>query len=160
MWWLIEGSLLLLLIVSSKSGQAATSLNMTGTIIAPLACVINGEKAIDVNFGDEVLTTRVDGINYKKKIEYTLVCKNNVSNAIRMKVMGSPTSFTSSALETDKENLGVQLQADDKPLAINSWLNFIYPNNPKLQAVPVKKPGGELSGGTFVAIATLLVDYQ
>ncbi len=122
--------------------------------------MINGEKTIDINFGDEVITTRVNGINYKEDIEYSLTCNDKTSKALRMKIMGVP-SFKSSVLVTNKDNLGVELLADDKPIVINDWLNFTYPtNNPKLQAVPVKVVGSELAGGEFFATATLLVDYQ
>jgi type 1 fimbria pilin len=152
------GVLLSSLIVISNGGLAATLINMSG-MIAPSSCVIDEGKAIDVNFGDEVLTTRIDGINYKKEIEYKLKCENNTSDAIRMKIVGSP-SFKPSALETNKEGLGVELQVNDKPIMINDWLYFTYPDSPRLQAVPIKKVGSMLSGGEFVATAALLVDYQ
>lgn len=144
----------------SVSNHAATTINITGTVIAPLSCVINDNQTITVDFGNDLVTTRVDGSNYMKTVDYTLVCKNNTSNAIKMKIEGSATSFNNSALQTEQADLGIELHAGGQPLPINSWLNFTYPNKPLLEAVPVKRTGGALEAGAFSAAATLMVDYQ
>ncbi|MEB6541869.1 fimbrial protein [Serratia plymuthica] len=144
----------------SVSNHATTTINITGTVIAPLSCVINDHKTIAVDFGNDLVTTRVDGSNYMKAVNYTLVCKNNTSNAIKMKIEGSATSFNQSALQTDQADLGIELRADGQRFPINSWLNFTYPNKPLLQAVPVKRAGGALKVGAFSVAATLMVDYQ
>ncbi|WP_199638693.1 fimbrial protein [Serratia sp. PAMC26656] len=147
-------------VIFSASSRADTTINITGTVIAPLSCVINGNQAIAVDFGNDLITTRVDGSNYMKTVDYTLVCKNNTSNAIKMKIEGSATSFNQSALQTDQADLGIELRADGQRFPINSWLNFTYPNKPLMQAVPVKRAGGALKVGAFSVAATLMVDYQ
>ena len=144
----------------SVSNHAATTINITGTVIAPLSCVINDHNTIAVDFGNDLVTTRVDGNRYMKTVDYTLACKNNTSNAIKMKIEGSVAAFDNSALRTEQADLGIALRANGQPLPINSWLNFTYPNKPLLQAVPVKRAGGTLRTGDFSAGATLMVDYQ
>ncbi|BEO62835.1 exotoxin [Serratia marcescens] len=144
----------------SVTARAATQVNISGTVIASLTCVVNGEKPIEADFGNEVATTRIDGERYKTDLSYTLSCKNNVTNALRMKVVGAGASFNNDVLSTNKDELGIALQADGKSWDINSWLNFTYPNQPLLQAIPIKKQGGVLTGGEFIATATLMIDYR
>lgn len=151
--------LLLSATLFSVCSHAVTTINISGTVIAPLSCVINDNQLIEVNFGSDLVTTRVDGNRYIKTLDYTLTCKNN-PNAIKMKFQGVATSFNKSALQTGQADLGIALIANGQPMPINSWLNFNYPNKPLLQAVPVKRSGGELKAGDFSAGATLMVAYQ
>lgn len=139
---------------------ANTMVTVKVTVVAAPPCIINDDQAIDVDFGSELLTTKIDGSNYIKTVDYTLECKNNTSNAMKMQVQGSATTFDSSALQTNMKDLGVALKANGSALTINNWMNFTYPNKPVLQAVPVKRAGSSLSGGDFVAAATLMVAYQ
>jgi type 1 fimbria pilin len=140
---------------------AATSTVMiTVTVIAPPACTINGDQVIDVDFGSELLTTRIDGSNYLRTVDYSLECKDNTSNAMKLQIQGTPTAFDGSALQTNMADLGIALKANGTALTINDWVNFTYPDKPVLQAVPVKLAGSTLSGGDFSAGATLMVDYQ
>ncbi len=141
-------------------GQAATApIYITGTITSKPQCVINSNQTIRVDFGDDLVTTKVDGSNYIRPVDYTLVCSNNSKNAMKMKVVGTAASFNGSAIQSSKANLAIALRANGNPLTIGSWLNFTYPNKPLLQAVPVKGSGA-LTAGAFSAAATLMVDYQ
>ncbi|CAI1818517.1 putative minor fimbrial subunit StfF [Serratia marcescens] len=141
-------------------GQAATApIYITGTITSKPQCVINSNQAIRVDFGDDLVTTKVDGSNYIRPVDYTLECRNNSKNAMKMKVVGTAAAFNGSAIQSSKANLAIALRANGNPLTIGSWLNFTYPNKPLLQAVPVKGRGA-LTAGAFSAAATLMVDYQ
>ncbi|WP_261110679.1 fimbrial protein [Serratia liquefaciens] len=115
---------------------------------------------ISVDFGSELLTTKIDGNNYIRTVDYSLVCKGNTRNAMKMKVQGNATTFNASALQTNMADLGISLRANGAALTINNWINFTYPDKPVLQAVPVMRAGSTLSGGDFMAAATLMVDYQ
>lgn len=151
---------ILLVMVFSTDSNANTTINISGTVIAPLSCVINDNQMIEVDFGNDLVTSLVDGSRYVKTLAYTLTCKNNSSNAIKMKFQGAATAFNRSALQTEQADLGIELRANGQPMPINSWLNFTYPNKPVLQAVPVKRAGGVLQAGDFSAGATLMVAYQ
>ncbi|ALL40505.1 exotoxin (plasmid) [Serratia marcescens] len=130
------------------------------TVIAPTPCVINDNRPIEVEFG-EVMTTRVDGRDYKKMpVNYTLTCTNPPSNALKLQVRGNGAGFDSKVLRTNKPELGIQLLQGDNKLAINDWLKFSYQNKPELWAVPVKQSGANLTGGEFWAGATMAINYQ
>nr|WP_261803117.1 fimbrial protein [Serratia nematodiphila] len=131
---------------------------LTITIVAP-PCVINDNRPIDVEFGD-VMTTRVDGNNYRMPVNYTLDCKDAPSSAMKLQVQGTGASFDGALLKTSNATLGIKLQHGAAPLPVNTWLNFTYPNKPELWAVPVKQSGVTLPGGEFTAGATMKVDYQ
>ncbi|WP_261418353.1 fimbrial protein [Serratia proteamaculans] len=129
------------------------------TVVAPPPCVINDDRPIEVAFGD-VMTTRVDGDNYKMPVNYTLSCTGGTSNAMKLQVKGTGATFDATVLQTNQTGLGIELRQGSGKLAVNSWLNFTYPNKPELWAVPVKKTGVTLTGGEFSAGATMAVDYQ
>lgn len=140
--------------------QAATTVTVKVTVMAPPPCVINDNKTIEVAFG-EVMTTRVDGSNYKMPVDYSLSCSGQSKNAMKLQVQGNGAAFDGKVLKTaEKTGLGIQLLQSSGKLAINSWLNFTYPKAPELWAVPVKQSGVTLSGGVFTAAATLKVAYQ
>ncbi|HDH0696926.1 TPA: fimbrial protein [Klebsiella aerogenes] len=129
------------------------------TVMAPPPCVINDDRPIEVEFVD-VMTTRVDGDNYKMPVNYTLSCTGGTSNAMKLQVKGTGAAFDATVLQTNKAELGIELRQGDSKLAVNDWLNFTYPNKPELWAVPVKQSGATLTGGEFSAGATMAVDYQ
>lgn len=129
------------------------------TVVAPPPCVINDDRPVEVEFGD-VMTTRVDGDNYKMPVNYTLSCTGGTSNAMKLQVKGNGAAFDATVLQTNKTGLGIELRQGDGKLAVNSWLNFTYPNKPELWAVPVKQAGTTLTGGEFSAGATMAMDYQ
>lgn len=129
------------------------------TVVKPPPCTINDDRPIEVDFGD-VMTTRVDGNNYKMPVNYTLSCSDASSNAMKLQVNGNGASFDGTVLRTDKTGLGVELRQGDNKLAVNSWLNFTYPQKPEIWAVPVKQNGTTLTGGEFTAGATMKVAYQ
>ncbi|MHA6679808.1 fimbrial protein [Enterobacter cloacae] len=138
---------------------AATTVTVKVTVVAPPSCVINDNKTIDVDFGT-VVAPNIDGQKYMRKVDYTLECNDQTSNAMKMLIKGNPTTFDSSALQTNIPDLGISLKANGEALGINDWLNFTYPEKPVLQAVPVKKPGSSPEGGDFQAGATLMIAYQ
>ena len=139
---------------------ASSIVNVSVTVLDRPACVVNGNQAIIVDFGNDMFTHKVDGNHYLEGVNYTLECDNLLRNAMRMQITGNTGVFKNKALQTSQPNLGIELRADGRTLLMNSWLNFTYPNIPKLQAVPVKNTGATLTGGEFSAAATLLVDYQ
>ncbi|MGG1905314.1 fimbrial protein [Enterobacter ludwigii] len=156
----VGGVCLFVSLCGFKAAAETALVTIKVSVIAPLPCVINGDKTIDVDFGSELLTTKIDGVNYLKTVDYSLECKENTSNAMKLQVQGSATSFNRSALQTNMADLGIALTANGSALTINDWVNFTYPDKPVLQAVPVKRSGSTLSGGDFSAGATLMVVYQ
>lgn len=145
------------------AGYAATPINISGTVINPPSCVVNDNKTIVVDFGNDLLTTKVDGNTYMRTLEYTLSCNSSSSNAVKMQIQGTVSAFNNSALQVvEHADLGIALRVNGQPLPINSWLNFTYSQaqRPLLQAVPIKRPGGTLGAGSFGVGATMVVAYQ
>jgi len=151
------------LTVSLLSSFAAYSydinIGVSGNVVTP-PCIINSGQTIVVDFGDSIVTSKIDGVKYIKTLSYSLVCDGRPSDSMKMKVLGEPTSFDGKLLKTSSHNLGIRMIMDERPFPLNEWVNFYYTKQPILQAVPVKNNGGEIAGGIFTAGATLLVAYQ
>lgn len=141
----------------AQAAPATTTINVTVTVIAP-TCVINNGRPIEVDFGNNVMTTRVDGNNYMKSVDYTLECDSGFSNAMKMQIQG--TAASNNGLSTNKSDLAIAFLNNGVALPLNTWFNFTWPNKPNLQAVPVKSGNQALTGGDFSAAATMMVDYQ
>lgn len=142
-----------------KAGSASTSVMLNITVIAG-PCVINGDNPIDVDFGHELLTNKVDGNNYQKTVEYSMDCTKATNPALKMMISGAGAGFDNTVLQASQPSLGVKLLNDGQPMSLNQWVNFTAGSQPLLQAVPVKEPGGKLTAGDFTAAATMTVDYQ
>lgn len=136
----------------------AVDVNFTGTLVAPPPCVINSNSNISVDFGNNMLAGRIDGINYEKAIVYTLDCTGATSATLKLKFQGISAGFDASVLSTSEADLGLELRSDGVKLPMNTWLNFLNPDRPVLTVVPVKNDN--LSGGPFTAASTLVVAYQ
>ncbi|WP_448654308.1 fimbrial protein [Pseudomonas fluorescens] len=157
-WAIVIGSGLLWAI--SLGVQAQTNLTIRAVIIAPPPCVINSGSTLDVPFGNDLLTSRIDGVNYRRGVPYTVICDAPYSNALTLELKGTGAAFDSRVLSTRKTDLGVKLFVNGADWPLNTAVNFTHPNFPVVQAVPVKREGSKLTGGAFDATATLVVDYQ
>lgn len=144
----------------SYFADAVTNVTVKVTVIAPLSCEINGNKPIAVDFGNAVETGKVNGKNYLKEVSYDIDCKNNTTNALKMKISGQTASFDSKSLKTSNADLGIALYNGNTRVVINEGFNFTWPNKPQLKAVPVKNASATLKSGVFSGAATMTVDYQ
>ena len=150
--------LILAIVMGNALTVQAVNVNFIGTLVVPPPCAINSNNDISVDFGTDMLTGRIDGINYEQPIVYTLDCTGATSATLKLQFQGSGAGFDASVLGTSKSALGLELRSDGVKLPLNTWINFIDPARPVLTAIPVK--GGSVSGGTFTAASTLVVDYQ
>ncbi|WP_037410053.1 fimbrial protein [Serratia sp. S4] len=156
----LPGCGLAVVVLYGPQVQAVSTIRVTVTIVAPPPCVINNNSLIEVNFGDDVITTRIDGSYKKQPVVYSVECKNAPNYAMKMQIEGTGAWFDTGVLSTNKDGLGVALLRNGNPQSINTWMNFFYPNMPTFEAVPVKQAGATLSGGAFSAGATMKVEYQ
>ncbi|MFS2224410.1 fimbrial protein [Pantoea sp. B65] len=148
----------------SNSGQAAPQQPITLRVALSVpACEINQGQAIDVDFGNDVYTSQVNGDNYKKTIGFSLNCDSSSPTAMRLRFEGHGASFDSGVLSTTIRDLGIRLllgSGAGAPLRLGSWVNFERSGAmPILQAVLVKRPGSTLSAGAFSGAATLVVEH-
>lgn len=142
----------------AKDGEAGMTFH--GILIEPSSCTINDDNQIDVNFGEQVGINKVDGVNYRQRMNYQITCQGASSGNLTLSLSGGVTGFDSEALLTNKADLGIRIYQNDTPFTPNSTLKIDPANPPRLEAVLVKSAGATLTKGTFEAWATLRADYQ
>jgi len=150
-------------LVRLGGSEISGSVNVTikGIILTPPPCTINNNVPIDVDFGNAVDISKVDGKNYLKDIRYTLECSGASSNRMKLSIAGTAASFDDgAALDAGHGGLGIELQHNGEKLALGRAVTFAWPELPALQAVPVKKAGATLETGEFSVGATMIVDWE
>lgn len=144
----------------SRSVQAfSTTATVKVKVLAP-PCIVNGNRDIPIDFGNDIIVSRIDSRIYERSIPYVLDCSAGTSKALKMQIRGGGASFDTTVLGTSKANLAIELKSNGSKMAINSWHNFTDPARPSLSAVVIKNRSGAVTGGYFTATSTLLVDYQ
>ena len=151
------GSLLLAL---CQDALADVSISIRGVVLAPPPCIVNGGNTLNVPFGNDLMTNRIDGVNYRKQVPYTVTCGPQPTNSMTVKLEGAGAGFDSAVLNTSKSDLGIKLLLNGANWPLNQSANFTYPTMPRMEAVLVKKTGSALAGGAFSAAATLVVALQ
>ncbi|WP_261154408.1 fimbrial protein [Serratia ficaria] len=146
-------TLLAVLFIGQPARAATVDITVKGVVIAQPKCEINGGKDIEVSFG-ELNIADIDGVNYgKRKIPYQVVCNGDTSGVngfMKVKLQGNGPDFGDGLLRTDNNDLAIKLLFQNtQQLKLNEWLNFYYPILPELHAVPIKRSGATLRGGTF-----------
>lgn len=138
----------------------ADDVGFKGSLIEQPPCVINDGKLITVDFGNEVMTTRIDGKNYTETVDFSLDCSAAVGNApLKLRVAGAKAGFAE-ALDGLVPGLGIALFLDGQPLKPNEWQTFASTVKPEIKAVPVKDSAVTLDGGSFRVLASLEMEYQ
>ena len=139
--------------------RADENMSFTGALIEPPPCMVNNGNDIDVPF-DRIGINTVDGINHRRQVDYVLDCTAGPAWSMMLTLIGPPAVFGQATLQTNITNLGIKLYQNGKPFDLSTPIAIDPKNPPQLEAVPVKKPGSELTEGAFEVTATLLADYQ
>jgi type 1 fimbria pilin len=145
--------------VVAQAGTSSATIALEVNVVAE-PCVINNGNAIAVEFGNNLLTSQIDGVQYAKTLEYTLDCSNAAKDAVKMKISGNAATFDKTILQASQPALGIKFLSNGDSMDLDNWLNFDRNNPPVLQAIPVKDSGGTLVAGEFTATATMTIDYQ
>lgn len=156
----ILGAVTLCTALSSGMVWADARITFHGTLLDAPTCEINNNQDIDVDFGDDMVISRVNGANYKKEIVYTLSCEDAASSAMRLTLKGTLATFGSGLLMTSKAGLAIQLYNGSTKLAPGTGINFTYPYKPELYAIPEANDTSTLTAGYFTSTATMVIDYQ
>lgn len=136
------------------------AMQFRGGLIAPPPCTINAGAKIDVDFGSRVGIKKVDGVNYRQAIDYHLDCEPGARPwELRLTLKGNGTAFDGAALQSNKADLGIRVYQNDEPFLIYSSISIDPSSPPRLEAVPVSRPGATLTEGAFFATATLLAEF-
>jgi type 1 fimbria pilin len=149
--------------VSAASPPQDVTLTISGQILEPAPCTISGtgeNGSISVDFGNEVMTTRIDGLQYRQSVQYDISCSGMWSKALMLRIVGTAAGFGSGYLQSSVADLALVITEGATPVPINSMLNFTYPGAPALFVTPVARPGATLKGQPFTATAIMQVFYQ
>lgn len=142
------------------SSGALANLTFDGTLMEPPACLISSGSSIEVDF-KEVGLKKIDGVNYRKRIDYTITCEaGTLPWEMILRVEGAATAFEASALQTSVPDLGIRFLQGGVPLDLNTALMINPAAAPVLEVVPIIRAGTSLGPGEFSATATLLAKYQ
>ena len=101
-----------LLLTCGQAVRADVNVTIRGTIVAPPSCVINGGSTLTVPFGDNLLTTRIDGIEYRRAVPFTVTPESEMESAagdvrapLELKVKEVPTLVHSGSVPVADESL-------------------------------------------------------
>ena len=139
--------------------QAAENMGFSGTLIEPPPCQVNNGKDLDVPF-DRIGVNSVDGVKHRRQVDYILDCSAGSACSMVLTLIGPGATFEPATLQTNIANLGIKIYQNGEPFELGTPISVDPQNPPMLEAVPVKKPGTELTEGVFEVTATLLADYQ
>ncbi|HCM9421909.1 fimbrial protein [Enterobacter asburiae] len=156
------GMILALAVCQLAVADQNTAIIAVKVTINATPCEINGNQNIDVDFGDNVITTDVAKGSVEKDVKYTLDCTNaDKSKTLVMRISGAGASFDNNVLKTSIPELGIKLKADGVDYPVNTELVLASSSSkPALKALLVQQPGAHLPTGGFNASATMTVDYQ
>ena len=148
--WSYVCGLILCCIFTSEHTIAAEVSQSTITVRVevsdPTCSINNNAKQIVVNFGDDVLTTDIDGKNYMRDILYSLQCDSGVNNSMRLRMVGDQ-GFNADYLATNKAGLGIVFYLGNDLLQLNKWANVRSSALPVLKAAPISQSNVGLAGG-------------
>ncbi|WP_336843769.1 fimbrial protein [Serratia nevei] len=146
---------------ASSAEENQQQMQFRGTLNVPPQCSVNNGQMIDVDFGLRVGIKKVDGKNYLQTVNYDIQCDPGGRGLdMGLTVNANAAAYDGSVIQTDLADLGIRLLQNGRPLALNQRMVIEAANPPRLQAVPVSRPGAALKASAFRATATLLVDYQ
>ncbi|GKN58726.1 TPA: fimbrial protein [Klebsiella pneumoniae subsp. pneumoniae] len=139
-----------------------TTITVSGTLVDVPECTINGNDQIDVDFGDDVIISRIEGMNYKNTpIKFDLVCTSLAKQGLTVTIDGAPSQFDEQLIDTSVEGLGIRLFIDNVlPIQRGSTILFTYGTSLVFSAAPVVQNGVTLSAQPFTGTGTVILGYQ
>lgn len=158
------------LFLTYASTAQAVKVNFRGNLIEGTPCVINNNRPIEVDFGDDLVVSLVpakDGKKYIEDIDFEWECDNISSGTdVVFSFEGSRASFDNDLLKiNEQKDIALQIYYDSKTLRVNDDFVYTYRSDsqiPDLKAALVKNSSStaNVQPGEFTASATLTVAYQ
>ncbi len=141
-----------------------TQITVSGTLVDAPVCTINGNNQIDVDFGDDVVINRIDGVSYKNTpIRFDLVCTSLAKQGLLVTFDGTPSPFNSQYIDTSVDGLGIRIFLDGViPIPRGTGAAFSYQDiaGAHFSAAPVVQSGVTLSAQPFTGAGTVTLRYQ
>lgn len=145
-----------------SSAKAMTEISVKGNLLPPVCRVHDGNNgAIHVDFGDEINVNRLDGHNYRQRVQYQISCgEDGQTWPLRLRFSGVTQSWDPQALETTLANLGVRLILEGNNVDFGVDIPIANSTNlPQLFAVPVINITDIPNEGLFSATANVQAEY-
>jgi len=150
-----------------QADSDSLTVNISGTIVAS-SCSVNNGQTVSVEFGD----VQVDQVySATAQVPVSITCDSPPAGTVKMKIVGTPSSFDNQALTTDVPGLGITLSNVSATaygaLDLNTFYDvkqvFGLSSNTgsfNITAGLTTKPGVKLPGGEFNASATLVLQMS
>lgn len=138
-----------------------TTVTVTGTLVDAPECTVNGNNTVLVDFGDNIVTRKIDGVNYTEPMRVTLNCNSYVKDDMILTIRAANgAGFGTGLVGTDVKGLGIRLMADGQAISAGDPISFTYPTVPSLSAVLVAEDNTTLTSRPFTGTGTLVIQYQ
>lgn len=144
---------------ASENNSAVITVTVT---VTKDPCIINENRMIDVDFGNNVVVTDVAAGLVHKAIDYTLDCgDSDPDKTLVLGISGNGAEFDDTLLGSSIPELGIEITANGTKLPLNDKLELSGPTDkPELEAILRQALGSHLPTGEFTAGATMTVLYQ
>ncbi|MGK7286081.1 fimbrial protein [Buttiauxella agrestis] len=155
-YWL---NLLWLIFIFPHLVLADSDVQFHGSLVV-VQCQVNQDQNVNVQFNN-IGVKKVDGVNFETAIPFTISCNNQGGEdnpALTLSIKGTVSDFDDNAIATNVDGLAIKIKKNGEDLDFNTDTEITYAPQPTLTAVPVKREGANLTGGTFHATATLVVN--
>lgn len=149
-----------LILLSTSVNASDQFIRFEGKMIEPATCQFNAGVATEVSFGSEIISRKIDGVNYVQEFTVYAVCEGNVTNNLRMRFFGGSPGFDTKVVGLTKNDIGVAIYNGSTQIGVNEWFNFTAPQTFKFKAILVKNPDTVISGGSFSGYVNMLADYR
>lgn len=140
------------------------NLLLTGTLVEPPACTLNGGNTVEVSFGEQIGIKKVEQGIYRQSVDLGLDCESSdLGWQLTLMWTGNAAGFDSenaTIRSEEQAGLGVKMYAGAQPLELNTVLKVNSNTLPDLEAVLVQQEGSELDEGSFKARGTFRIEYQ
>ncbi|OKB67024.1 hypothetical protein BHU62_09335 [Serratia marcescens] len=147
--------------MSSTGSPGNVDIHISGTVVVNASCTFNGQRTIDVGFGD-VFISQIGKGGDKQPLPFSLTCQGDPDGkTIQMQLSGDGASFDSQLLQTNAAGLGIRLLNNGDAQSLNQWFDIDPNSPPQLEVELVKQAGATFQNGqAFTAGATLKVAYN
>lgn len=150
---------LFLLLCLFSSPTLASNIHVNVEVLGP-SCTVNNGEIIEVDFGDEILSTKLNGANYKQSFTLSIQCNSATANTVYLAFQGEQWEPGINALKTSKENLHIEFYRGWNLILLNEKVAVPKDELYFFQATPRKFGSVKVQPGPFSASATTVVYYE
>ncbi|EEG83322.1 fimbrial protein [Proteus sp. G2665] len=147
------------LLIFSLNAIGTGNMVFSGLLIEPPPCIVNNGTVIDIPF-NEISVDSVDGVNHIQQVPYTLSCIPDSKWDLKLTLSGPKATFDSGTLQTNVDALGIKVYINSEVFELDTPIVVDAANLPRIDAVPIRRPGSTLTEQAFSVSATLQAEYQ